>query len=197
MYKFNDMKNSSGNTIKIIEYRNEGKSYGEISKLLNISKTAISYQCNKLGLETPVNGYKNISSDVLIEMIDYYDSHTIKETVEKYHISKSSIIKYAKNKNLMLSKIEKNKKNYNRVKNRRQKLKEMGVEYLGGKCVICGYNKSIWALDYHHRNPNEKDFNISSYGNLAWEKIKKELDKCDLLCANCHREVHHNIYIAE
>lgn len=55
-------------------------------------------------------------------------------------------------------------------------------------CSICGYDKTFAALDWHHRNPNEKD----PSWNRGWnyERLKKELDKCDLVCANCHREIH-------
>lgn len=77
------------------------------------------------------------------------------------------------------------------VQKRRDKLKIMAVKYKGGACSICGYNKYVGAIDFHHINPEEKDFNFSSGGyTRSWEKIKIELDKCVLLCANCHREVH-------
>ena len=58
-------------------------------------------------------------------------------------------------------------------------------------CILCGYNKNLTALDFHHTNPAEKDFTISSRGQLKLnDKIKSELDKCDVLCSNCHREKH-------
>jgi 5-methylcytosine-specific restriction endonuclease McrA len=77
------------------------------------------------------------------------------------------------------------------VQRRRDKLKILSVEYLGGKCSICGYNKCLAALEFHHLDPSQKDFGISHAGaTRSFEKIKKELDKCVLLCANCHREVH-------
>ena len=76
------------------------------------------------------------------------------------------------------------------VRRRRYRLKEKAVEYKGGKCEICGYDKCIDALEFHHKNPEEKDFGISSGETKSWEKIKKELDKCIMLCANCHREIH-------
>ena len=60
-----------------------------------------------------------------------------------------------------------------------------------GKCERCGYSKCVDALDFHHLDPKSKDFNISKNGNTrSWEEIKKELDKCIMLCANCHREEH-------
>ena len=74
---------------------------------------------------------------------------------------------------------------------RRRKIRRMAVDYGGGKCRICGYKKSIRALTFHHRNPSEKDFGLSERGlTRSWEKTRKELDKCILLCANCHAEVH-------
>jgi hypothetical protein len=62
---------------------------------------------------------------------------------------------------------------------------------LGGRCVCCGYNRSPFALDFHHVNPHEKVATISkirsSHG--SWATMVEELRKCVLLCANCHREV--------
>ena len=70
----------------------------------------------------------------------------------------------------------------------------MAVEYKGGKCESCGYNRNIAALEFHHLNPLEKDFNISNKGyTKSWENVKKEIDKCILVCANCHREIHDEI----
>ena len=73
---------------------------------------------------------------------------------------------------------------------RRKRVKVLAVEYLGGKCSICGYNKCISALEFHHRDPKEKDFGISGV-TKSFESLKIELDKCILVCANCHREIHH------
>ncbi len=75
------------------------------------------------------------------------------------------------------------------VARRRKTLKVKAVEYKGGKCNICGYHKCIEALTFHH--VSEKDFGIAFKGyTRAWEKVKKELDQCLLLCSNCHAEVH-------
>lgn len=81
--------------------------------------------------------------------------------------------------------------NVEAVQKRRKRIKEKAVEYKGGKCKKCGYNKCVDAFDFHHRDPRQKDFSIGDKGyTRSWEKVKKELDKCDLLCANCHRELH-------
>lgn len=62
----------------------------------------------------------------------------------------------------------------------------------GGKCEICGYNKNITALEFHHKNPDEKEFQLDMrhFSNNSLEKLQEELDKCILVCANCHREIH-------
>jgi hypothetical protein len=64
------------------------------------------------------------------------------------------------------------------VKRRRKKLRELALEYGGGKCKICGYKKCGRALSFHHKDPKKKDFGIA-YGGItrSWEKTRKELDK--------------------
>lgn len=64
------------------------------------------------------------------------------------------------------------------------------IEYKGGKCMICGYNKYYGSLVFHHRNPAEKEFSWPKLRLRSWDDVIKELDKCDLLCRNCHGEVH-------
>ena len=71
----------------------------------------------------------------------------------------------------------------------RKKLKYKAVIYKGGKCMKCGYDKCYGALSFHHRNPAEKSFNISQCHTRSWAKLKLEVDKCDILCCNCHFEL--------
>lgn len=75
---------------------------------------------------------------------------------------------------------------------KRYNKKKRAVEYLGGKCIDCGYNKCIAALEFDHINPALKEFQISGNRGFKWETVQKELDKCVLRCANCHRERHYN-----
>lgn len=79
---------------------------------------------------------------------------------------------------------------------KRKEFKLKAVEYKGGKCIKCNYDKCITALEFHHRNPSEKDFEISdtyTYNGKIEGKLKEELDKCDLYCCRCHREIHENL----
>lgn len=64
------------------------------------------------------------------------------------------------------------------------------IEYKGGNCSVCGYDKYYGALEFHHTNPKEKELDWNKLRLTSWENIERELDKCILLCANCHREAH-------
>ncbi len=76
------------------------------------------------------------------------------------------------------------------VNRRRKKRKLDAIAYKGGKCVKCGYDEHPTVLEFHHLDPNQKDFTISGNHARKWDLVKEELDKCILLCANCHRLVH-------
>lgn len=74
-------------------------------------------------------------------------------------------------------------------------LKLKAIKYGGGECQQCGYDKCWRALHFHHVDPNKKDFAIFEFrqGNKKvrnWERLKVEIDKCILLCSNCHTEIH-------
>ena len=84
-------------------------------------------------------------------------------------------------------------KNYEVLQKSRNLRKEEMVYVMGDKCQICGYNKCIKALEFHHINPEEKDLNFNKAESKSWEATKTELQKCILVCANCHREIHDNL----
>lgn len=69
-------------------------------------------------------------------------------------------------------------------------LKLRAVEYLGGRCLDCGYDRYYCALEFHHRDPSQKELVWAHLRKRSWTRITHELDKCDLLCATCHRERH-------
>lgn len=80
---------------------------------------------------------------------------------------------------------------YSRKIERRKRIKELLISRLGGNCSKCSYNKSIAALELHHKN-NDKENNISDLiKNASEQSVFKEAYKCIILCANCHRELHH------
>lgn len=66
--------------------------------------------------------------------------------------------------------------------------KKRCVDYKGGKCELCGYDKSLRALTFHHKNRTDKRYEITTIKDHNWEKVQQELDKCILVCFNCHME---------
>jgi hypothetical protein len=91
-----------------------------------------------------------------------------KETKRKYNIKKSQ-----------------------RVTEWRRRTKIKLIDLKGGKCIKCGYDKKVPdAYCFHHREPSIKDFGISRCITKSFERLKKEVEKCDLLCVRCHAELH-------
>jgi 5-methylcytosine-specific restriction endonuclease McrA len=89
------------------------------------------------------------------------------------------------------------KSNQNKLDKIKQIVKKFKDE-LGGKCEICGEDR-YHVLEFHHENPNEKEDNVPTllryygYGEKSINKVKEEVKKCKLLCANCHKDVHYNL----
>lgn len=98
--------------------------------------------------------------------------------------------------NLILVEKSKNK-NYCNTCNtniRRYRIKKKAVDYKGNKCSRCNWAGDMSGFDFHHTDPNQKDFELSgvNIASMKWEEVVSELDKCELLCALCHRLEHSN-----
>jgi hypothetical protein len=85
----------------------------------------------------------------------------------------------------------------NTIKRQRNKRFDKKIKYVkiaGGHCEKCGYNKCYGALHFHHKNPKDKKFEITgaiwNRCKVTEEEIIEEIKKCNLLCANCHSELH-------
>lgn len=186
---------------KIIKLRQEDKTYNQIQEILHCSKSIISYHCSKLEnnkkliekntnsyLKKTINNWNKETKNLIINLYKY-SVHTT-EIADILDLKLNAIkllckeIKYRKYSNIT---------NYERVKRRRKKIKILGVLYKGGKCEKCGYNKFFECLEFHHIDISKKDFTISQKVNHRWITVKKEIDKCALLCSNCHRELHAEI----
>jgi DNA invertase Pin-like site-specific DNA recombinase len=255
-----DLKN------KIIELRKEGRSYNEISKILQCSKSVISYHCSKIEnneelvsinvitknieqTKTPFTDfgekfnnesideivrlkYKGLTYDEIknktgvsfdkIKKIcrkysindanvyakktnkpnnqeikkvqEYYDNClSTRKTASEFNWSRHRVSKYIKIKKIVKQDNETRKKSIVKaVINWRRRVKIKLIEYKGGECEKCGYNKCINALSFHHKDPNEKDFSISGK-SYSFDRMKKEVDKCILVCSNCHIEIHEGL----
>jgi len=77
------------------------------------------------------------------------------------------------------------------VKAYRRAQKDAAIAHLGGVCKCCGLSFHPAAMDFHHRDPKEKDIDPGLLMQRTQEVLFKELEKCDLLCANCHRILHY------
>jgi hypothetical protein len=69
--------------------------------------------------------------------------------------------------------------------------KKEAVEYLGGKCIKCGYSKLYCCLDFHHKDPSLKKYEVAARLKNGLDSNREELNKCELLCKNCHQELHY------
>ena len=155
---------------KLEEYISQGLSTWKIAELCNMSQPNVRYWLTKFNLKTEFTINKNNGNKKCPKC------EQTKPLSEFYKSTKSS--SYCKDCI----------KNSNKIN--RQNVKIKAIDYLGGKCSKCGYDKCIAALEFHHLDPNEKDKDYTNYKGSFSDKLKTELDKCVLLCANCHREEH-------
>ena len=77
---------------------------------------------------------------------------------------------------------------------KRRAIKNALIKFKGGKCERCGYNKCSRALEFHHLDPTQKDFGISKNLSKDFDILKQEVNKCILVCSNCHAEIHNELY---
>ncbi|MCK9446458.1 HNH endonuclease [bacterium] len=132
---------------------------------------------------------KKISDELIMKIKYYYDIYNSSRKVAKeLNVGRTTVLKYIKD-----DKKQKKNNSKNVIEWRKRKKIEL-IEYKGGCCEVCGYNKTIRSLDFHHKDPKYKDFGISGK-SYSFERLKKEVDKCILVCSNCHGEIHEEIDI--
>lgn len=178
---------------KIIELVMDGITYKEISKLLGCSLSTISYHCKKLNIKSrnTMEKMDDEKKDLINRL--YSSGLSSLKISSMLGISKTTVLKYIKNlRKTKMTEDEVRISKVVRVVYWRKKVKAKLVDSKGGCCERCGYNKCIDALEFHHRNPNEKDFTISGK-SWSFQKLKEETDKCILVCSNCHKEIHYEI----
>jgi len=149
---------------KLKELISQNLSQREIAKTLNKSQGSIKYWLEKFNLKTNYNKYKSHLCKICGETKS-----------DNFYTQQKTKCKTCRN----LEDIQ-----------RRKKYKKEALNYFGNKCTKCGYNKCDAALEFHHPNKDEKSLEYASMKNWSWIRKKSELEKCILLCANCHREEH-------
>jgi hypothetical protein len=166
-------------------YINQGFSTYQIAKITNKSQTSIRHWLKKFNLKTSHKSFKEACDNKNILLINERRFKTcpqcnqIKDLINDFYTAKNG------NTHCWCKSCI-NKKTVEW----QQKTKIQAINYKGGKCIKCGYDKCPAALDFHHLDPSKKDFSISSKKNRSFDKIKFELDKCVLICRNCHAELH-------
>lgn len=167
--------------------------------------TKICKKCNQeFNQSQIINGKKhNLQNRDFCLICSPFKQHNTKDISKKERVEKLSnhcaLCKKEKSNDEFYSRSSKNRHTYCKdchnkyTRERLRFYKTQCKEYKGGKCQKCGYDKCLDALDFHHLGIEKKDFNIS-HSCKNFESKKKELDKCILLCANCHREYHAGLF---
>lgn len=196
---------------------NKGFSNSQICNELKISKTYLNRKRNEYDLlnfkrpdfeskvsdkikEEIISLFKSNKSCVEIAKIINKDRRTVSKLLKKCGFE---IKKQIKNSNLnkiceICNKDTEKRRNICMTcytNTRRYKLKKKMFDLKGGKCNKCSVSGlDISCYDFHHLDPTQKDFNLSGLNSarINWKTVEEELDKCILLCANCHREEHSN-----
>lgn len=155
----------------------------KIATELKCGQTNVRYWMNMFGLKTtPISKYGNKMTKYKIgdEKVCPKCNRKLLICKENFYIKKSGggVHPWCRECNNAIS----------LSKQRDMKIKAVSI--MGGACQICGYNKYVGALDFHHKDPNVKEYNISQLRTYSFEKLKIELDKCLCVCRNCHAEIH-------
>lgn len=163
----------------------QGMSLRELANIFKKSQTTIRYWLKKFGLKTRNKSFK--------------DGHHYPNKINvdeqyclccKIHLnSKNGYSRKDRDIWATLCKQCSRERDFKK----RLNFKKKALEYKENYCQSCGYNKDITALEFHHKNSTEKEINPAKLYYKPWEYAKKELDKCIVLCANCHREEHDKI----
>lgn len=184
---------------EVIKLRKQGNNYEKIKIKVNIKEDQLKFICRAFNLNNG-NFYRNPTEDEIEKMQKYYDEcKSTRKVSKKFGWSRFTISKYLRinppNKSNLTPEEYKVKRKQDLVRNvinwRKDKKTKL-VEYKGGKCQVCGYDNSLNVLSFHHKDPKEKDFQISSK-SYSFERLKKEVDKCIMVCTNCHIEIHEEI----
>lgn len=165
----------------LTELVNKNYSSHRIAKELKCSQTNVRHWLKKYGLNLNARAAQKVEQEKGLKTCPQC-KRTLARTKEFFYINKSGAChSWCKKCNDVIT------------WGKQKDLKKKSVEYKGGKCCICGYNKYVGALDFHHVDPSQKEFNISRLRLYTWERVKMELDKCVCVCKNCHAELHGNV----
>ena len=155
------MKISEEKIKEILKLKAEGKTYNQIKELTGCCKNTCIKYLKEYGEHNPIKIIQ-VTPELLEEIQKRYDEiGNIKKVAKEFHISTTRLRVLG----LQVKKPIKTQKELSDQTRYAKRIKEQLVEYKGGKCERCGYNKSMRALEFHHLDPSEKDFGISKQIN--------------------------------
>jgi hypothetical protein len=157
---------------KLTEMLESGMSMNDIAKKEKKGLTTIRYWCNKFDIKSKHTSFKD-SNPI------YHKCNTCGET---------DPLNFNGHKKTQCKKCQ-NPKTYPKVKEWRKNTKLKLIEGFGSVCSCCGLIDSPLVYDFHHLDPNEKDFSLSSKVK-SWDVIVNEANKCIMICSHCHRKIH-------
>jgi len=154
----------------------DGKSTREIAERLGLSQTTVRHWLRKHGLRTHRAHRKN-THGVRGVHADRVEMDCARHGRTEFWLEGRGIYRCLRCRSEAVAK-------------RRRRLKEILVADAGGRCVVCGYDRCIGALQFHHLDGELKQFGLADRGlTRSLEAVRAEAAKCALLCANCHAEV--------
>ena len=155
----------------------EGMSIAQMALRLGRSKTTVRHWLGKFGLETKAAGRRRATKKAR------ETNQRVAELTCEHHGATAFLLEGRGNFRCLRCRSE-------AVSRRRRRIKQVLVEEAGGGCAICGYDRSVAALHFHHLDPATKSFAVGLDGVArSLERAREEMRKCVLLCSNCHAEV--------
>jgi hypothetical protein len=159
---------------------NEGLSLRKISNKLHVSVSTVRYWIKIYGLKTKK------AEEMNNKYLNNWKKQQFCSICNNLLNENNS---YKKHKNGTKNNLCKNCYSIT-IKLKRAEAKKKCINYKGGKCKHCGYMGFHEAFDFHHINGTTKEKELAKMLHCSWNQISKELDKCELLCSNCHRKEH-------
>jgi hypothetical protein len=145
-----------------------------------------SYACSLCGILKPLSAFHKDASSVRKHCSQCKECRKLGS--KKAYTRIKSDPKLIERSKLWQKKYYSSKKPYIRKYSKKKEF----IQYFGGKCSICAYGDCLAALEFHHLNPEEKEFNLAkvAISEDSWDKCVEEASKCILVCNRCHREIH-------
>jgi DNA-directed RNA polymerase subunit RPC12/RpoP len=173
----NHQKNAPKGTLDPVEFAQlvaRGLTAAELAKKLELSTTTVNYWLRKLGLRTKRGDQRakwNVARSAGLQVVHGYCG--------KHGHGSFKLNAAMSYKCVQCSK--------DAVAGRRRRVKRILVAEAGGCCRRCGFAEHPAALQFHHVDPTQKTFGLSSAGvSRSLERSREEAQKCVLLCSNCH-----------